>query len=39
MGFLGNANEWFEIHPIVIMVWLGTQQQPTLFFLLERGLP
>jgi len=23
MGFLGNANEWFEIHPIVIMVWLG----------------
>jgi MFS family permease len=23
LGFLGNANEWFEIHPIVIMVWLG----------------
>lgn len=23
MGFLGNANEWFEIHPIVIMLWLG----------------
>jgi len=21
--FLGNANEWFEIHPIVIMIWLG----------------
>jgi len=23
MCFLGNANEWFEINPIPVMIWLG----------------